>query len=59
MEITRDIAKGLIEHCPEDLKPGEYIQEAEAFLAQDFEAINKKMIMLLERLCVKKTAVQD
>jgi GMP synthase (glutamine-hydrolysing) len=50
MEITKKLAKGLILNCPEDLKASRFTQSVKDFLANDFEAINQKMELILDRL---------
>lgn len=42
--------KGMIAHCPDDLKPGLYVQIKEALLASNFETINKRMHTILDNL---------
>jgi len=55
LETTYDSAQALIEHCPEDLTPGPYIQNGEAILSDKtrFDEINKVMENVLE-LILKK-----
>ena len=37
----------MIEHCPNDLSPGKFVQSAIEFLAQDFDGINEVMVQIL------------
>lgn len=48
LETTRESARALIEHCPEDLKPGRYVQSADEILRDDgrFDALAR----VLERV---------
>jgi len=48
MEINKEGAKALIENCPEDLKPGKYIQSKDSLLASDFASINENMFKFLD-----------
>ena len=52
MEMTTELVKGMIEHCPTDLRPGQYIQEAEKMLSTDMSKINEKMIFILNQLAM-------
>ena len=52
-EITREVAQGLIEECPEELRPGRLVQNAKDILASDFSSINKLMLMILDQLVLQ------
>lgn len=54
MEITLQVAKDLLDYCPEDLRPDKYIQSPEVLMAQDFKSINQNMVTLLDRLCARQ-----
>ncbi len=45
-ELTQVLVKGMIDHCPEDLKPGEYIMSEADLMAVDYAQIN----LLLEAI---------
>lgn len=49
-EPTKENVETMISYCPEDLKPGKFIQPIPEFLANDFDAINKIMIQILNNL---------
>lgn len=53
MEITKELAEGMIAHCPEDLEPSPFTQTAEQFLTQDFKSINERLWVLLDRLAAR------
>jgi GMP synthase-like glutamine amidotransferase len=46
LETTRESAAALVRHCPEDLKPGRYVQSGEATLADASRF--ERLRMLLE-----------
>ena len=50
MEITSELAKGMVENCPEDLAPSKYTQTSTAFMAENFAKINRQMTLILDRL---------
>lgn len=52
MEWDRAAVQALVEHCPEDLEPGPFVQEPATMLRDDapFEAANAWMERLLDRL---------
>ncbi|MBS0357867.1 MAG: homoserine O-succinyltransferase [Proteobacteria bacterium] len=50
MEITASLLKGMVEHCPGDLKPGKYIQSAHELSTANVSDINEKMIFVLDYL---------
>lgn len=47
-EITFQLAQELVDNCPEDLKPNQYVQSAEEFLEHNFQMINQTMIHILD-----------
>lgn len=49
-EPTKSNIETMIHHCPNDLAPGKFVQTASELLAQDFNAINQKMIIILNNL---------
>lgn len=48
-EMSFEVAKKLIEHCPEDLKPAPFTQNKEQILAADFGTFNGMMMTILDR----------
>lgn len=46
-EPTLTNIREMIQHCPEDLAPGKFIQTAAEFLKHDFEQMNRRMIHFL------------
>lgn len=49
-EMMKCNVEKLLTHCKDDLSPGLYIQEPEVFLSADFDAINQKMLIVLDHL---------
>lgn len=49
LEIPLEGIEIMIAAVPEDLKPSRYTQSAEALLLQDYDAINQRMITILDR----------
>jgi len=52
MEMTTELVKGMIEHCADDLKPGQYVQDTEKMLATDTSEMNEKMTFILDQLAM-------
>ena len=50
MEITLDGVRTMIEAVPGDLKPSKFTQSAEELVEQDYAAINRVMMLILDRL---------
>jgi len=50
LEITQELAKGMIEHCASDLQPNRYVHSANELLAIDYAPINQKMRVVLDHL---------
>jgi GMP synthase (glutamine-hydrolysing) len=50
MEPTEESIKPLLENAAEDLAPGRYTQTSEEILSADFEAMNQRMILVLDSL---------
>ena len=52
LETTPDVARALVEHCPEDLAPGRWVQAPGPMLAdrERFRRINRAMSGLLDHL---------
>ena len=52
LETTPEVARALIEHCPEDLTPGRWVQPPVPMLAdrERFRRINRAMSDLLDHL---------
>ncbi len=50
LELTHELIAGMIENCPDDLKPGKYIRSTEELLNADFASINKKMYQALDHI---------
>jgi GMP synthase (glutamine-hydrolysing) len=50
MEMTAELVRGMIEHCPWDLRMGDYIRTRAELLAADHDAINRKLEGLLDYL---------
>ena len=46
-EPTKQNIESMIESCPNDLTPGEFVQPASEFLSSDFGKINKIMVTIL------------
>jgi GMP synthase (glutamine-hydrolysing) len=49
-EPTKKNIESMIQHCPNDLAPGKFIQSCDEFLNNDFTMINKRMIQILDSL---------
>ncbi len=47
-EPTKKNIEAMIEHCSNDLAPGKFVQSRKELLHNDFTAINKKMIQILD-----------
>jgi GMP synthase (glutamine-hydrolysing) len=54
LEITKEGIQELITACPKDLKEGQFIQNAEQLLQNDYHDINQYMIKILDRISLKK-----
>lgn len=50
MELTPELVKKMLEHCPKDLEPSSYVQSKVELLKQDLTAINQKMHITLDYL---------
>ncbi len=55
MEITQQGITDLIEACPDDLRPGKFVQNQEVLKCHDFKSIHQKMYLILDRLTSKET----
>jgi GMP synthase (glutamine-hydrolysing) len=53
-EMTRQNIESIIQHCPDDLVSGLFVQSAEELLSNNFEAINAIMIQILNALLSAK-----
>jgi hypothetical protein len=53
LELTPTATQSLIDHCPEDLASGPYIQSSEAMMAEDFAKMNAYMFNMLNRIVHK------
>ncbi len=49
-ELTQELVKGMIEHCPDDLKSGMYIRSVKELLSADYSKINTRMENVLDYL---------
>jgi len=49
-ELTQELVKGMIEHCPDDLKAGTYIRSVKELMYADYSQINAKMDTVLDYL---------
>lgn len=47
-EITLQIAHLLLEKCPDELKPGKYVQSPKEIVSHDFAGINRNMHRMLD-----------
>lgn len=47
-EITKQVAEGLVQMCPNDFTSSKYVQSPKELLNQDFPAINQKMARMLD-----------
>lgn len=54
LEITREGIQGMIDACPDDLKPAQFVQTVEQLLQQDYTAIHQLMFKILDRLVLLK-----
>jgi GMP synthase (glutamine-hydrolysing) len=59
LEPTKELIEGMIANCPEDLKPGRYIRSEEELLNSDFDAINKKMFIVLDYMASLPDVVKE
>lgn len=50
LEMTPEVIKGMLEHCPEDITQGKYIRTPEEILATNYQPINHKLIIALNYL---------
>jgi GMP synthase (glutamine-hydrolysing) len=55
VEMTKELIEGMIQHCPDDLKPGAYIRTAAELLSSDFEKINATMLFALDQIAKLKS----
>lgn len=55
-ELTRQNIEALLLHCPDDLKPGKFVQSVEQILAHDFASMNMIMMEILDRFVVLKNS---
>lgn len=53
LEMTAELVKGMVEHCPEDLLQEEYVRSKEELLSSDYWSINQKMVTILDNLITK------
>lgn len=49
-ELTQELVKRMIEHCPDDLKMGTYIRSKDEIINADYSEINLKMENILDYL---------
>lgn len=49
-ELTQELIKEMVEHCPGDLKTGEYIRTKKELIEADYSEINKKLYGILDYL---------
>jgi GMP synthase (glutamine-hydrolysing) len=61
MEMTSELIKGMVEHCVNDLIPGQYIQKNKNLLTNDMSEINNKMFIILDYLesAVMKKSIDE
>ncbi len=52
MEMTDELITGMTEHCASDLKPSQYVQNAEKLLSTSMPEINEKMLRILNQLTI-------
>ncbi len=50
LEMTPELLKGMIEHCPQDLQAGEYIRTRQELLGSELGKVNKKIHVVLDYL---------
>jgi GMP synthase (glutamine-hydrolysing) len=58
-ELTQELMKGMVEHCADDLKPGNYIRSASEIVGADYSEINAKMDKVLNYLASLPELVLD
>lgn len=56
-EPTKQNIEEMIRCCPEDLKPGPYVQTAQELLSYDYKSINQMMLHILDNLILSKFSV--
>lgn len=49
-ELTQELVKGMIEHCPNDLKAGTYVRSVKELMDADCSQMNSKMEIILDYL---------
>lgn len=49
-ELTKELVLGMIDACPDDLKPGKYIMNVDDLLKVNYDEINTKMDLVLDYL---------
>lgn len=54
LEITLEGMQTMIDACPDDLKPAQFVQTVDQLLKQDYSAINQSMFKILDRLVQSK-----
>lgn len=54
LELSQERISWLIAHCPGDLSPARYVQEPEAILAQDYNAINQHLELFLQKFILER-----
>jgi GMP synthase (glutamine-hydrolysing) len=54
LELDPRRMQWLIQHCPEDLSPDRYVQEPDAILSQDYEAIHQHLDVFLQKFILEE-----
>lgn len=48
LELTQDLIKGMVKHCPTDLEPRLYVRSADELQNANYDPINQQMVLFLE-----------
>jgi GMP synthase (glutamine-hydrolysing) len=59
LEMTAELIKEMVNHCPEDLLQGKFVRSKEELLSTDYQLINDKMLVVLDYLATKVTNISD
>jgi GMP synthase (glutamine-hydrolysing) len=48
LELTKELVKGMIENCPDDVRDGKYVNTREQLMAVNYGEINAKLHIVLD-----------
>jgi len=53
LEMSAELVKGMVDHCPDDLLHGKYVRSRDELLSTDYQSINNRMLVVLDYLADK------